>query len=178
MIRQIQKKDIRRIGEIWLKVSIDTHSFIGENIDISPLEFWSIKLPGMIQTTLRADGYVYEVDRQIMGFLTMSPRNSCGYYMYELFVDSPFQGKGIVGAALIEFAKGLGKYITTSVYKNNERAIRFYLKHNFSMLSQEPYLEEETQQLKFRMIWWKGEKPDISFEPTERNASSRLSVIP
>ncbi len=166
MIRQIKRKDIRRIGEIWLKVSIDTHSFIGENIGVSPLEFWSSKIPEMIQTTLGADGYVYEVDRKILGFITMSPQNSCGYYMYELFVDPLFQGKGIVGAALIDFAKGLGRYITTSVYQKNERAINFYLKHNFSMLSQEPYLEEETKQFKFRMMWWKGEKPDISFEPT------------
>lgn len=166
MIRQIKRKDIGRVGDIWLKVSIDTHSFIGENIGVSPLEFWSGKLPGMIQTTLGADGYVYEVDNQIMGFLTMCPKNSCGFYMYELFVDSLFQGKGIVGPALINFAKGLGSFITTSVYKKNEQAIRFYLKHGFSMLSEKPYLEEETQQLKFRLIWWKDEKPNISPEPT------------
>jgi len=166
MIRQIQTKDISRVGDIWLKVSIDTHSFIGENIGVSPLEFWSEKLPEMIQTTLRADGYVYEVDSQTMGLLTMSPKNSCGYELHELFVDSPFQGKGIVGPALINFAKGLGTYITTSVYQKNERGISFYLKHDFSKLSEKPYLEKETQQFKFRMIWWKGEKPSISVEPT------------
>jgi len=166
VIRKIQQKDIRQIGEIWLKVSIDTHSFIGENIGVSPLEFWSSKLPEMIQTTLSADGDIYEVDSRIMGFITMLPRNSCGYYIYELFVDSPFQGKGIVGKALINFAKGLCSYITTSVYQKNKRAIDFYLKHGFSMLSEKPYLEEETKQFKFHMLWWKGDKPTISFEST------------
>jgi putative acetyltransferase len=166
MIRQIQLTDIRRVGEIWLKVSIDIHSFIGEHIGVSPLEFWSGKLPEMLQTTLGADGYVYAVDGQIMGFLTITPKNSCGYYMYELFVDSPFQGKGIVGPALVNFAKSLGTYLKTNVYQKNERAIRFYLKHGFSKLSEEPYLEQETQQLKFWMIWWKGDRQNILLGPT------------
>ncbi len=108
--------------------------------------------------TIWVDGYVYEVDSQIMGFLTMSPKNSCGYYLYELFVDFPFQGKGIVGPALINFAKGLGTYIKTSVYQKNERAVSFYLKHGFSKLSEVPYSEPDTQQKKYRMIWWKAEK--------------------
>jgi ribosomal protein S18 acetylase RimI-like enzyme len=152
MIRQINKKDIVRIAEIWLKNSINKYSFVCENIDISPLEFWSYKLPAMIQTTLEADSYVYEISNQILGFLTMRPEDSRGYYIYELFVDEQVQGKG-VGTALVKHAKSLGTYIKVSVYERANRAIQFYIKNDFVKERIKPRKEIETQQNKFDMIW-------------------------
>jgi GNAT superfamily N-acetyltransferase len=155
MIRQINIKDIRQVADIWLKISIDRYSFVCEHIGIDPREFWSNKLPEMIQTTLEVDGYVYQVNDQIQGFLTMRPEDSCGYYLCELFVDSPWQGKGIVGEALIDHAKSLGAYICTSAYQKADWAIRFYEKHGFVKKSEEHRIESTTNQYKFDLLWQK-----------------------
>src|SRR5574341_863296 len=152
MIRQIKIIDIRQVADIWLKISIDKYSFVCEHIGISPREFWSGKLPEMIQTTLEADGYVYQVHDQIQGFLTMRPENLCGYYVYELFVDSAWQGNGIVGKALINHAKSLGTYIWTSAYQKADWAIRFYEKHGFVKKSEQPRIENTTNQNKLDQI--------------------------
>ena len=90
MIRQIKVRDIRQVSDIWLRVSIDRYSFVCEHIGIDPREFWSGKLPEMIGKTLEVDGYVYQINDQIQGFLTMGPKDPCGFYLYELFVDSPW----------------------------------------------------------------------------------------
>ena len=76
-----------------MKISLDDYSFVCEHSGISPREFWSDKLPEMIQTTLEADGYVHQIQDQIQGFITMRPETSCGYYVYELFTDSPCKEK-------------------------------------------------------------------------------------
>lgn len=155
MIRQINVKDIRQVAGIWLKISLDDYSFVCEHSGISPREFWSDKLPEMIQTTLEADGYVYQIQDQIQGFITMRPETSCGYYVYELFIDSPWQGKGI-GETLINHAKSLGTYIRTSAYEKAARAIGFYEKHGFVKESETPRIESTTKQRKFDFLWKKG----------------------
>lgn len=153
MIRQIKTKDIRPISDIWLKISIEKYAFVCEQIGISPRDFWSEKLPEMIQMALEEDGYVYQVHDQIQGFLTIRPKNSCGFYVSELFVDSPWQGKGIVGETLINHAKSLGSHIETSAYQKADWAVRFYEKHGFVKKTVEARSEKGTNQNKFDLIW-------------------------
>ena len=155
MIRQIKPGDVRRIADIWLREHVAHYSFVCEHLAVSPLEFWAGKLPEMIQTTLEADGYLFEVDGGVQGFMTMQPRNSCGYYIAELFVDSPWQGGGIVGGTLVRHAQSLGSYLAVSAYEKAPWAVRFYERHGFVKQSRQPRPEEGTNQHKFDLLWQK-----------------------
>ena len=80
----------------------------------------------------------------------MRPENSCGYYICELFVASPWQRKGI-GEALIKHAKSLGAYLGVSAYQKADWAVRFYEKHGF--VAGQPRVEEDTKQHKIDLLW-------------------------
>lgn len=143
------------MGDIWLRVSTAEYAFVCEHTDLTPQEFWSSRLPQMLMDTRAADGYVCEADGQIAGFVTLDPANE---YMYELFVDSPFQGKGLVGPVLINLAKNLRPHIWTHVYLQKVRAVRFYERHGFFFC--DTHDEPETKQVKLKMEWLADKSPN------------------
>ena len=144
MIRQMKKndkKELERVCDIWLNESYKVHNFIDDYKN-----FWLKKKGNFILETIGADGYVWEEDGIIKGFMTIKDN-----YIYELFIDSVWQSKGI-GKSLINLAKSLKKEsLETDVYEKNAKAIDFYEKREFvKSLSR---IEEETGQSKFRMKW-------------------------
>ena len=62
MIRKLQKADINRVADIWLKTNLKAHFFISEQYWISNYEFVKEMLP-------QAEVYVYEDDKMIQGFI-------------------------------------------------------------------------------------------------------------
>jgi len=147
MIRQMQKnrQELKRVCEIWLKESFFAHNFVSDN----PQQFWRSKKGDFLLETIDADGYVWEEDGVIKGFMTM--KND---HILELFVDSVYQNKGI-GTALMNLAKKTNNSLKTNVYEKNQQGIQFYEKESFTKI--EPYIEDFSGQAKFKMIWKKQE---------------------
>ena len=156
-IRQMRSTDLRRVADIWLRVSISEYAFVCEHTGQTSEQFWGSKLVQMIPDTLAVDGYVIEVDGQIAGFTTFDPTNG---YIYDLFADFPYQHKGIVGPVLINLAKSLRPHIWVTVYQKKVEAIGFYESQGFLTTDIRPP-EPGTHQIKVKMEWWKaGESPD------------------
>lgn len=138
MIRQLQNKDIDKIMEIWLESTIDAHKFISK-------EYWNenynivkdIYIP-MSKT------FVYEDNDDIRGFISIINNDFIG----ALFVEKNYQGQGI-GKSLIDYAKNLYDNLSLAVYKENEKALEFYKKMGFKIISEN--INEDTNCVEYIM---------------------------
>jgi hypothetical protein len=72
-IRPMQYPDLSRVADIWLQECIREYAFVCEHTGQTPEQFWGSRLAGMIKSTLAADGYVFESEGQIAGFMTFTP---------------------------------------------------------------------------------------------------------
>jgi putative acetyltransferase len=147
-IRPMQYADLSRVADIWLQECIREYAFVCEHTGQPPEQFWGSRLAGMIKSTLAADGYVFETEGQIAGFMTFTPARGC---IRDLFVDLPFRNKGI-GSALVGVAKSLRPHILVSTYQKKVDAIRFYERQGLRITEVRPP-DEETRQIKVRMEW-------------------------
>jgi ribosomal protein S18 acetylase RimI-like enzyme len=147
-IRQMQYADLGRVADIWLQECIREYAFVCEHTGQTPEQFWSCRLVGMIRSTVASDGYVFETEGQIAGFMTFSPARG---RIRDLFVDLPFRNQGI-GSALIGVAKSLRPHILVSTYQKKVAAIRLYERQGFRITEIRPP-DEETRQIKVRMEW-------------------------
>lgn len=138
MIRQFQKPDIRQVMEIWLRGNEDAHPFI-------PGEYWRSYYEQVQQQILQSSVSVYEENGEIRGFIGVVDG-----YIAGIFVDSACRCRGI-GRQLLDYAKQTHDALELSVYKKNPRAVSFYLREGFSVLSEG--LDEETGETEYRMIW-------------------------
>lgn len=121
MIRSFKQSDIENILNVWLKASIEAHSFM-------PAEYWESKVNDMREIYLPAsENYVYEDDVEILGFISIYQNN-----LAALFVSPSTQGNGI-GSKLIEYIKDKYKKLNLCVYKENKNSIAFYKKHGFTI---------------------------------------------
>ena len=93
----------------------------------------------------QAEVYVYENDNSIQGFAGLS-----GDYIEGLFVSSECQCCGI-GARLLNHIKGIRTTLQLKVYQKNTRAIRFYLREGFEILSEG--VDEATGEKEYVMSW-------------------------
>lgn len=97
LIRAFKSTDINDVLNIWLRDSIEAHSFVDR-------EFWESKVDNMRKTYIPAsDTYVFMEDNIIKGFFSLH-----GKWLAAMFVTPDFQGKGI-GQKLIKKAKSLRK---------------------------------------------------------------------
>ena len=92
MIRKLQKTDINRVADIWLKTNLKAHFFISEQYWISNYEFVKEMLP-------QAEVYVYEDDKMIQGFIGINDE-----YIEGIFVSDEMQSRGI-GKMLLDYIK-------------------------------------------------------------------------
>ena len=92
MIRKLQKADINRAADIWLKTNLKAHFFIPEQYWISNYEFVKEMLP-------QAEVYVYEDDKMIQGFIGINDE-----YIEGIFVSDEMQSHGI-GKILLDHIK-------------------------------------------------------------------------
>lgn len=138
MIRKLQKADINRVADIWLKTNLKAHFFIPEQYWISNYEFVKEMLP-------QAEVYVYEDDKMIQGFIGVSDE-----YIEGIFVSDEMQSRGI-GKILLDYIKDKKDRLQLKVYQKNVRAMSFYQREGFTIQSEE--MDEFTGEKEYVMNW-------------------------
>ena len=138
MIRKLQKVDINRVADIWLKTNLKAHFFIPEQYWISNYEFVKEMLP-------QAEVYVYEDDKMIQGFIGVSDE-----YIEGIFVSDEMQSCGI-GKMLLDYIKDKKEKLHLKVYQKNVRAMSFYQREGFTIQSEE--MDEFTREKEYVMNW-------------------------
>ena len=74
MIRKLQKVDINRVADIWLKTNLKAHFFIPEQYWISNYEFVKDMLP-------QAELYVSEEDTLLQGIKALTDQYKEGIFL-------------------------------------------------------------------------------------------------
>ena len=138
MIRKLQKADINRVADIWLKTNLKAHFFISEQYWISNYEFVKELLP-------QAEVYVYEDDKMIQGFIGVSDE-----YIEGIFVSDEMQSRGI-GNMLLDYIKDKKDRLQLKVYQKNVRAMSFYQREGFTIQSES--MDEFTREKEYVMNW-------------------------
>ena len=138
MIRKLQKADINRVADIWLKTNLKAHFFIPEQYWISNYEFVKEMLP-------QAEVYVYEDDKMIQGFIGINDE-----YIEGIFVSDEMQSRGI-GKILLDYIKDKKDRLQLKVYQKNVRAMSFYQREGFTIQSEE--MDEFTREKEYVMKW-------------------------
>ena len=140
MIRKYQKEDIRSIMQIWLQGNIEAHSFVEK-------EYW-VRNYSMVESQIsQAEVFVYEEKGKIKGFIGITNN-----YIAGIFVDKKYQSMGI-GKKLLDYVKKYHSNLSLSVYKENKRAVNFYKREQFKIISEE---KEETGNIEYTMEWVGG----------------------
>lgn len=138
MIRKLQKADINRVADIWLKTNLKAHFFIPEQYWISNYEFVKEILP-------QAEVYVYEDDKMIQGFIGINDE-----YIEGIFVSDEMQSRGI-GKILLDYIKDKKDRLQLKVYQKNVRAMSFYQREGFTIQSES--MDEFTREKEYVMNW-------------------------
>ena len=138
MIRKLQKVDINRVADIWLKTNLKAHFFIPEQYWISNYEFVKEMLP-------QAEVYVYEDDKMIQGFIGINDE-----YIEGIFVSDEMQSRGI-GKMLLDYIKDKKDRLQLKVYQKNVRAMSFYQREGFTIQSES--MDEFTREKEYVMNW-------------------------
>lgn len=138
MIRKLQKVDINRVADIWLKTNLKAHFFIPEQYWISNYEFVKELLP-------QTEVYVYEDDKMIQGFIGVSDE-----YIEGIFVSDEMQSRGI-GKMLLDYIKDKKDRLQLKVYQKNVRAMSFYQREGFTIQSES--MDEFTGEKEYVMNW-------------------------
>ena len=138
MIRKLQKADINRAADIWLKTNLKAHFFIPEQYWISNYEFVKEMLP-------QAEVYVYEDDKMIQGFIGINDE-----YIEGIFVSDEMQSRGI-GKILLDYIKDKKDRLQLKVYQKNVRVMSFYQREGFTIQSEE--MDEFTREKEYVMNW-------------------------
>ena len=138
MIRQLQNKDIDKIMEIWLESTIDAHKFISK-------EYWNENYNIVKDMYIpMSKTFIYEDNDDIRGFISIINNDFIG----ALFVEKNYQSQGI-GKSLIDYAKNLYDNLSLAVYKENEKALEFYKKMEFKIISEN--INEDTNCVEYIM---------------------------
>lgn len=140
MVRRFQKSDTDKVMQIWLNGNEDAHPFI-------PKEYWRSNFSMVREQLLQAEIFVCETEGEIHGFIGV-----VGEYIAGIFVEREYRSCGI-GKQLLEYVKRIYGILSLSVYQKNERAVAFYSREGFSILSKE--LDEDTKETEYTMIWKK-----------------------
>lgn len=123
---------------IWLNGNEEAHSFISS-------DYWHANLAAVQEQILQADVFVYEDDGEIQGFIGMVDG-----YIAGIFVNKIYRSYSI-GRQLLEYVKQIYSMLSLSVYQKNKRAIAFYLRESFSILSEK--IDEATGEREYMMVW-------------------------
>ena len=121
MIRKLQKVDLNKVADIWLKTNRKAHFFISDQYWINNYEFVKEMLP-------QAEVYVYEKDKRIQGFVGVRDE-----YIEGIFVADEMQSQGI-GKKLLDYIKAEKVRLQLNVYQKNIRAMSFYQREGFTSI--------------------------------------------
>ena len=138
MIRKLQKTDINRVADIWLKTNLKTHYFI-------PEQYWTNNYAVVKEMLPQAEVYVYEDDKIIQGFVGINDE-----YIEGIFVSDEMQSHGI-GKILLDYIKDKKVRLHLNVYQKNVRAISFYQREGFTIQGER--MDEFTGEKEYVMNW-------------------------
>lgn len=138
MIRMFDACDLDQVMELWLNGNIEAHDFI-------PRNYWESNAPMVREQLLQAEIYVYETDGKILGFVGLQ-----GDYLAGIFVDRHARSMGI-GGQLIHYVQKIRRTLTLNVYRKNQRAMEFYLREGFSVLSED--IDKATGETDIVLSW-------------------------
>lgn len=140
MIRQFKKNDLPAVMQIWLDTNIKAHDFI-------PKEYWENNYEIVKEILPDAEIYVHVDDTAgfIDGFIGLTDN-----YIAGIFVKEDKQSKGI-GKQLLNYVKNIKSNISLSVYQKNTKAVRFYKREQFQIVSEN--VDDITNEKEFIMEW-------------------------
>lgn len=138
MIRKLQKTDINRVADIWLKTNLKAHYFI-------PEQYWTNNYEVVKEMLPQVDVYVYEDDKIIQGFIGINDE-----YIEGIFVSDEMQSRGI-GKMLLDYIKDKKDRLQLKVYQKNVRAMSFYQREGFTIQSEG--MDEFTGEKEYVMNW-------------------------
>ena len=140
MIRKFKKNDLPAVMQIWLDTNIKAHDFI-------PKEYWENNYEIVKEILPDAEIYVHEDDTAgfIDGFIGLTDN-----YIAGIFVKEDKQSKGI-GKQLLNYVKNIKSNISLSVYQKNTKAVRFYKREQFQIVSEN--VDDITNEKEFIMEW-------------------------
>lgn len=126
MVRKFKSEDVYRVMDIWKESTIKAHDFINK-------KYWEDNYDTVKNVYLpMSDTFVYTEEEKIMGFVSIIDNEFIG----ALFVDINCQGAG-VGSKLIDYV--IKKYgsLSLAVYKDNEKAVKFYKDKGFEIITEQ-----------------------------------------
>lgn len=138
MIRVLEEKDVDTVAKIWLETNIKAHDFIASN-------YWKEHYEIIKDMFLQAEVYVYEIEKEIMGFIGLDKE-----YIEGIFVLDQYQKRGI-GKALLNHVKARKEHLSLNVYQKNLNAILFYQREGFCVQYED--VDENTGEKEYRMVW-------------------------
>ena len=145
-ITGLTKADTDQVMQIWLNGNKDAHPFV-------PQAYWESNFETVQDQLLDAEVFVYKMYGEIQGFIGIVDD-----YIAGIFVDKKYRSLG-VGKKLLDHVKSKYHSLSLSVYRKNNRAIAFYLREGFSVLSEG--IDEATGEVEYTMIW----KAPTAFKP-------------
>jgi len=138
VIRVLEEKDVDTVAKIWLETNIKTHDFIASN-------YWKEHYEIIKDMFLQAEVYVYEIEKEIMGFIGLDKE-----YIEGIFVLDQYQKRGI-GKALLNHVKAKKEHLSLNVYQKNLNAILFYQREGFCVQYED--VDKNTGEKEYRMVW-------------------------
>lgn len=138
MIRVLEEKDVDTVAKIWLETNIKAHDFIISN-------YWKEHYEIIKDMFLQAEVYVYEIEKEIMGFIGLDKE-----YIEGIFVLDQYQKRGI-GKALLNHVKAKKEHLSLNVYQKNLNAILFYQREGFCVQYED--VDKNTREKEYRMVW-------------------------
>ena len=126
--------------QIWIDTNIKAHDFI-------PKEYWENNYEIVKEILPDAEIYVHEDDTAgfIDGFIGLTDN-----YIAGIFVKEDKQSKGI-GKKLLNYVKNIKSNISLSVYRKNTKAVLFYKREQFQIVSES--VDDITNEKEFIMEW-------------------------
>lgn len=140
-ISKIQQPDAQLVSSlmpIWLTENLGAHDFIDADYWQSNYELVKSLLPN-------ATLYIVEEQHKIIGFAGMQADFLAG-----IFINHDFQNQGI-GTQLLNTIKSDYELITLAVYQKNKKALQFYRKHAFKVISQQ--IDVDTAESEYHLRW-------------------------
>lgn len=138
MIRTLKEKDVDIVATIWLETNIKAHVFVASN-------YWKEHYEIIKDMFLQAEVYVYEIEKEIMGFIGLDKE-----YIEGIFVLNQYQKRG-TGKALLNHVKAKKEHLSLNVYQKNLNAILFYQREGFCVQYED--VDENTGEKEYRMVW-------------------------
>lgn len=140
MIKEFDLTHLDEVMDIWLKTNISAHNFIDK-------KYWENNFEFVKQVLPTSQVKVFAQDGVIKGFIGVIDN-----YIAGLFVLEEYQLQGI-GKQLLDEAKESFSILHVDVYVQNEKAVMFYKKNGFQVISEKE--NSDTKQMEYFMVWSK-----------------------